>query len=449
MEAPVEKNERPTPVSFFHPSLDATRLRVTRKWAQTVLILCVFVLTVLSLFWAVQFSVEKKMPALTAWVVDFDGQVEPYRSTEPLVGPIITNTTQNIIESGGIRLGYQIKSPADFLNDPMAVRQAVYNEHTHAAIIINSNATALLYAALSQGNTSYDPNGAVSLLTLSARDPTSYSIYIVPAIHQFESAVLSKFGSAWVNLVANESFTTITTVPQAVNPGIGFTKLDLRPFGPAVATPAITIGLIYLIIIAFFTFPFLMPIHSQYVTDKHSNLKISHWIVWRILSNIVAYFFLSLFYSFVSLAFQIPLSNPSAAGTVPATNANGYGSSSFMVYWMLNWVGMSAVGFPCENMAMVLGFPWSSFFLIFWVITNVATGFYPLELAPSLFRWGYAWPLHRMNKIVVEASRTILFDTHSRIGLDFGVLFAWIAVSVAFFPIAKMIMRWRMMKFGK
>ena len=62
---------------------------------------------------------------------------------------------------------------------------------------------------------------------------------------------------------------------------------------------------------------------------------------------------------------------------------------------MLNWVGMAALGFPCENMAMILGFPWSSFFLIFWVITNVATAFYAIDLAPGFYKWGYAWPLHR------------------------------------------------------
>jgi hypothetical protein len=54
-----------------------------------------------------------------------------------------------------------------------------------------------------------------------------------------------------------------------------------------------------------------------------------------------------------------------------------------------------------------------------------------------------------VNETVVEASRAILFDTHSRIGLDFGILFAWIAVSLAFFPVANFIMRWRIMRFGK
>lgn len=45
---------------------------------------------------------------------------------------------------------------------------------------------------------------------------------------------------------------------------------------------------------------------------------------------------------------------------------------------------------------------------------------------------------------VVEALRTILFGTHSRIGLDFAVLLIWIAVSLAFYPFATFIMRWKM-----
>lgn len=53
-------------------------------------------------------------------------------------------------------------------------------------------------------------------------------------------------------------------------------------------------------------------------------------------------------------------------------------------------------------------------------------------------------PWYTDSVIVVEALRTILFGTHSRIGLDFGVLFAWIVVSLAFYPVATLIMRWKM-----
>ncbi|KAJ5378043.1 uncharacterized protein N7496_005452, partial [Penicillium cataractarum] len=429
-------------VSFFDPALKEVRRRVFYQWSRTVFILCVFVLAVLSIFWGSQYSTESKYRELKVWVVDFDGQTDDYATSNPVVGPVVTNTAQDFIDSSDLHLGYIIKNASTFNNDPWAVRQAVYDEHAYAAVIVNPNATALLRDAVTQRNTSYDPIGAIQTVIISARDQNTYYTYVLPDLAIFQSSVLASFGPDWVQTLITNG-TNLTSVPsQAINPAIGFTNIDLRPFTPAVAAPAVTIGLIYLIIIAFFNFPFLMPIHAQLIKPSSSNppLKIPQWLIWRICSNIAAYFFLSLFYSLVSLAFGIPFSNSPAPDTLSANNPNAYGKGSFVVFWMLNWVGMTALGMPCENMAMVLGFPWSSFFLIFWVITNVATGFYAVELASVFYRWGYAWPLHR----IVEALRTILFGTHSRIGLDFAVLFIWIAVSIAFFPVASFIMRWKM-----
>ncbi|PYH92001.1 MNNG and nitrosoguanidine resistance protein [Aspergillus ellipticus CBS 707.79] len=438
-EAGDEIEKPPVAVSFFDPALSAVRRSVFIQWARTVLILCTFILAILSLFWAVNSHVNENLSALTVWVVDFDGQLEPYRNQTPIVGPAVREVVNQTLGSDIPNIGYTIKSPADFNNDPWAVRQSVYDEHAYGAVIINANATALLRDAVTNGNSSYDPLGAAEFIIISARDDTSYYNYIIPSLSALDLAVRSYFGPRWVQTVAQEGW-NFTQVPQAINPAIGFTTIDLRPFGPPVITPAVSIGLIYLIILAFFNTPFMMPVHIQFIKGNHPPLKIPQWLIWRILSNIATYFFLSLFYSFVSLAFQIPFTNPPAPDTQPANNPNAYGHGSFVVFWMLNWVGMSALGFPCENMAMIIGLPWSALFLIFWVITNVATGFYAIDLAPGFFAWGYAWPLHR----IVEALRTILFDKHSRIGLDFGVLFAWVGFSIFLFPLAAGFMRWKM-----
>lgn len=394
--ADVDQASPPGPVSFFDPALKDVRRQVYIQWSRTILILCLFVFGVLSIYWGSQFATEDNFQSLKVWVVDFDGQADPYRTNDTIIGPAVTNSTNRILNSNSLHVGYEVKPPSDFNNDPWAVRQGIYDEHAYAAVIVNPNATTLLRQAVTNHNNSYDPTGAIETVIVSARDGITYYKYILPDLAILQNMVLAEFGPQWaLELVAGA--TDLSSVPpQAINPGIGFTGIDLRPFTPAVAVPAVTIGLIYLIIVAFFNYPFLMPIHAHFMKTKdHPPLKLAHWLVWRMLSSIAAYFFLSFFYSLVSLAFSIPFSNSPAPDTMPAVNANAYGRGSFVVFWMLNWVGMAALGFPCENMAMVLGFPWSSFFLIFWVITNVATAFYAVELAPGFYRWGYAWPLHR------------------------------------------------------
>jgi hypothetical protein len=390
-----DKNtDSPAPVGFFDPELKSIRRKVFIQWSRTVLIICVFVLGILSIFWGSQFATERNLNALKVWVVDFDGHT-PYNSSNTLVGPVVKNVTK-ILASSSLTVGYEIRSPEEFNNDPWSVRQAVYDERAYAAVIINPNATTLLRAAISNNNASYDPTGAVQTIIISARDESTYYSYILPDLTILQASILSSFGPLWARELVSGTTNFSSAPPQAINPGIGFTNIDLRPFYPAVAAPAVSIGLIYLIIIAFFTFPFLIPIHAQFMnSDGHPPLKVRHWLLWRVVSNIAAYFFLSFFYSLVSLAFQIPFSNEPASQVLSAENANAYGKGSFVVFWMLNWVGMAALGFPCENMAMVMGMPWASFFLIFWVITNVATGFYAIDLAPGFYRWGYAWPLHR------------------------------------------------------
>ncbi len=315
-----------------------------------------------------------------------------------LVGPQIVQATEALARSSQPHLGYVTMQPADFGNKPIQVRQAVYDFQAHAAIIINANATALLRQAVEQGNSSYDPNGAAQIIYVSARDQNTIPTYAVPQLTAYQMIFVAQFGTAWAQtLMQNTSISqaNLVTAPETISPAVGFTTYDLRPFGPANVTPAVSIGLIYLIIIAFFSFTFFLPIHLKYLSSYgHPPLHFHQLIIWRWFATTAAYSFLRLAYSFVALAFQVPFMNPPASQTEPAINLTAYGHGSFVVYWMINFVGMAAVGLSCENVAMALGQPWTAMWLIFWVITNVSTGFYSLDLTPHFYYWGYAWPLH-------------------------------------------------------
>ncbi|KAH8728832.1 hypothetical protein GQ44DRAFT_34731 [Phaeosphaeriaceae sp. PMI808] len=106
------------------------------------------------------------------------------------------------------------KPASEFNNDPLQVRQAVYNWDAWAAIIIDPNATAML-----------------------------------PIISQFMTQAQSQAGQIWAKMVMQNAsdpavLANIQAVPPATNPAIGFSEFNLRPFYPYTGIPAVSIGLI-------------------------------------------------------------------------------------------------------------------------------------------------------------------------------------------------------------
>lgn len=227
------------------------------------------ILSLLSLYWGALRRVNKNLPSLTVLVVDFDSKIAPYTSSTPIVGPVVTKAAQMQNISPMPHLGFIVKEPADYNNDPMEVRRAIYHQHHWVGIIVNPNATALLEDAVSQGNSSYDPNGVGQIIYVEARDQstidecmfilqrhisTGFRILIgrtdmLPLINELTVQVTAQFGMMWAQQVtsrmSNDTIRgNIRSTPQALNPAIGFTTYNLRPFQPPVATPAVTIGLI-------------------------------------------------------------------------------------------------------------------------------------------------------------------------------------------------------------
>lgn len=130
---------------------DFMQIHVTYPLSDVIIALGI--MAFLCLFWGVLYRQIQHVHKLSIWVVDFDGQA-PYGSTTPFVGPFVTQTIRDIVNEGGAVPGYTFVSPEDFGNDPLNVRESVYNFHAWAAVIINANATALLDNAVRQGNSS-------------------------------------------------------------------------------------------------------------------------------------------------------------------------------------------------------------------------------------------------------------------------------------------------------
>lgn len=263
-------------VGFWDWRLNAVRKEAFFKWTLTTGLLMAFIIGCLSIYWGVFSRVDQNLSSLIVYIVDFDGQTAPYNTSgnEPIVGPQIVQLAQAMVASPIPNLGYTPLPPSDFGYDPLLVRQAVYDWDAWAAIIINPNATAMLYSAVQNGNATYDPMGACQLVYQQARDETNWSNYLFPHISQLLTQATSMVGQTWAGQMLQQATSNQTLrenmaqAPQALSPAIGFSMFNLRPFYPYVATPAVSIGLIYLIIISFFSFSFYLPIHFKVCNHK-------------------------------------------------------------------------------------------------------------------------------------------------------------------------------------
>ncbi|KAM0280565.1 hypothetical protein ACHAQH_004010 [Verticillium albo-atrum] len=83
-------------------------------YEEAVLILMVFILSILSLYWAVLYRVEDNMRALDVQVVDFDGQVAPYTGVSPMIGPQVVQLTEQMLSMPGPSLGYNTVPASQF-----------------------------------------------------------------------------------------------------------------------------------------------------------------------------------------------------------------------------------------------------------------------------------------------------------------------------------------------
>jgi hypothetical protein len=149
------------------------------------------------------------------------------------------------------------------------------------------------------------------------------------------------------------------------------TLSDRRPLHPVVGEAATQIGLIYLIIVAFFGVQFYSGVHFQFA----GKVPTAEYYAYRLILPVMSYFLLSLLYSVLSVIWGINFSAH-------------HGHAGFVIYWMLTWISMLALGLPLENVQNAFGQPWTSIFLIFWVISNVVTGFFPNEVLSNFYKWG-------------------------------------------------------------
>ncbi|KJA21331.1 hypothetical protein HYPSUDRAFT_42197 [Hypholoma sublateritium FD-334 SS-4] len=378
---------------------------------------CVMILVlifgIMSIFWGSLW----KIPAhnLPGWIVDFDGEI---------IGKGVSQALS--IPSALSKVTWMVMPASNFPGGPVEVGAAVLEERTWMAIIINEGSTSRLNQSLNSPNPTYNGSQAITVFGVEARNENAYRIILRPTVQATLDAISRGFANQVAQQAANLSNlpAILATSPQTITAPIAYELVNLAPFDIPVATAVTFVGLIYQVILSFFIVMIGQAARdSAGLTD---GLETGSLISLRMISSFTAYFFLSLFYCLLSLAFQLNFSHK-------------FGSSGFLVFWMLNYVGMLALGLALESLITLLTVKFIPFFMLTWIITNVSVCTFPIEVLPNFYRYGYAMPFYNVSR----AMRTIVFGTKNRVGFSFGILVVWISVSCITLPLIQWLVRRR------
>ncbi|GAA5823441.1 hypothetical protein JCM11251_000635 [Rhodosporidiobolus azoricus] len=412
-------------LSVRDPKLKEQRRQMLKILLMSFILMWVAVFALLGIFWGSIYRVEWYFPNVKVYIYDLDSAA----SSSPLLGPTVT---QSLLATIGKRPYLSFIERAIGGKGTAEIAQEVIEEKAWGAIVINANATSAFQAAVSGTgglvNGQYSPEGAISIFTVGSRWFQVVLEYLVPFLEQFlQPAVLQASHAAAASFLSTASPAALGGLSEAQQAALStpfsYQSIDLRPIRDdqwAGAAP-LEAGLIYYIIFAFHLTLFLyfarMPFQAA-VQKKGVQLTWLHLFLLRLAPVFVAYIFMSLWYSLINIAFLLP------------TNGNGYadfGSQrGFMIFWMLNLLTIGSLGYAMESMITLLTLKFFPFFLITWIILNITSSFFPATLAQHFYKYGYAMPFYHTT----YATKHILWGARDRLGLNFGVLAAWTALSL-------------------
>ncbi|KAJ7594076.1 hypothetical protein C8J56DRAFT_1002071 [Mycena floridula] len=393
---------RPFSAQFTDKHLKASR----KIYFQTLcggsfaLSLCIF--SIFSIYWGALW----KTPAhnMLGYVVDFDGST---------IGSVVSSS----LAASSAIVAWTVLPASSFPSGPSQVTDEILKEKAWIAVVINANATSKYNAAVAASDGSYDGSAAITVYATEARNENAFRSLLRPIVQSALAQITAGLALQFSKQLSSSASLgqLLSTAPQLIIAPVGFTINNLRPFDIPVASAVTFVGLIYLLILSFFIV--MIGVSAREISGLERQLTTASLIRVRLASTFIAYFFISLFYSLLSLAFQVDFSR-------------SFGHAGFVVFWMLNFVGMMAVGLALEAMITLLTAKFVPFFMIIWIIVNVSVCFLPLEVLPKLYHYGYAMPFYNVSKAV----RTILFGTENNLGLNFGVLLCWSLISFITLP---------------
>lgn len=412
---------------FFSKRIVKSRRNMMKSFLLTNFLYSIVIYTIILMFWGASAYTTKyyhKVKLLAVLQDDYipDNNIGITSLTDSLGSIIEQSPGQwSIFNTSSFMERYDLNGGTEEINNKVIER--IYREHYWIAINVKPNATMSLYDSLISGNSSTDIFNSTDFFELvyeTGRDPTNMASGFLPLVENIEAEFRLFFTTQYVpslmkNLTStnNLNFENLGSILQ-----MDFNYNDYRPFYRRALISPIQVGLIFAVILSIFHF----MLYSQINAEMAKILNPKHYIFYRIGLTWFTFFFISLFYCSVSAIFKIDFTK-------------AFGRGGFVVYWMSTWLFMLACGGANENILSLIFLyapQFLGFWIIFFIIINASTTFFPFALNSVFYRIGYMLPMHNAADIY----RVIFFDlTRKKMGRNYGILIAWIVLNTLLAPI--------------
>lgn len=370
--------------------------------------LTLLVLANICYLYGTSFRQHTRLKALDILVVDLDGGY---------LGDDLAQAAQSASQLNSfptVHIGEGSAFP-----DPSTIRRAVCHADYWAAVYLDQNASASLDRAF-EGSASSEAVRAITYTYNQARYPTMADSVLLPSIQTLIGMTTESFYRSPRGI---EAFSSLNASdPNALATLLYPVRERANLIQPTQQTSRIFHNTVNTVVPPLTQFFFVMALNGiGLATGQLASVRIRD--VW-------------LLRFCVGKAYAL-ISSLAMTGWIWGFREEwDVGGVRFAKTWMVLWFCMDTQWQVMESIVgSFLPMEYTPFFVFTWVITNVASSVFPLEIMPSFYKVGYVLPMRSTYSLLVQVWSGCANEMH----ISLTVPFVWWAVGhiVAVFSVRK------------
>lgn len=364
----------------------------------TAILLQILFLANMSYIFGALFKSTTRMHNLRVLAIDYDGGD---------IGKAISGAYGNLQSNEFPTVEFGSSSEYD---TPDKVRDAVCKHGYWGAVYIHPGASDRLLSTIEGDNTTvYNPHDAVTTIYNGAYYPAVFSS-LEGSMRSLISVASSMYALTTPDALKAVNMTNPTSASTLLNPFQG-SVWDIMPTEQGSRVLLNTISMVMAILMQFF---FQMALNGITTAAKvlQSQSKRDVYI-FRLITGKT--------YTFISAL--------GMTGYIWAYRENwGVNAGQFFETWMCLWFYMEINYLIIDTLInTIIPMQFFAFFMLTWIILNIASAIYPFELTPGFFHWAWALPAHNIWLLLVG----IWSGCHANISVTLPILFSWWVVGHA------------------